>query len=643
MGHKIQIGTGPQGGEIDLEELLKSRLLLQANSGGGKSWCLRRISEQLFGHVPITIIDPEGEFATLREKFDFILVGKGGETPAFPPSASHVAEKLLELRASAVCDIYELKPHERHRWVRLFLEAIIDAPKNLWHPRIIIVDEAHIFAPEKGQGESEAFGSMVDLATRGRKRGLSAVFATQRLSKLAKNATAELLNRLVGPTFEDLDLDRAADILSVARGGRDLFNREMKTLPPGNFYGLGRAISKEMIKIQVGPVITTHPEMGTYTMEPPPTPEKIRSLLPMLADLPKMAEEKVRTEAELRGEIRALKVQLTDRPEVLPQKTEVLEIPIIKDDELKKLEELTALVDKKIVEFGDVGKLLSAAAASLHGMISQAIGPQGVKDLVLKAAMLRGNLRPPPSSPAVRAPDLFLNPLPAAAPVVVPPVAVAPAALAEAPVENAPAAEPEAADPFVLSPAAPQEPVSDQAAPTAPSVDAAAPVPVGELTRPQKAVLRALAEFLVIEVNKPSRHQVAGWLGIKVSGSFLNNLGALRARGLVNYDGMKLIITNEGLKEAPPIEVKPTSEDIFTHLLEAVSAPQQAMLKLLRENGGWMSRDDLARSLGVQVTGSFMNNLATLHTAELLDYGEGDMKKFVKIADWTMLSGNPAA
>ena len=34
---------------IDLNELIVSRMLIQANSGGGKSWAIRRIIEQAFG------------------------------------------------------------------------------------------------------------------------------------------------------------------------------------------------------------------------------------------------------------------------------------------------------------------------------------------------------------------------------------------------------------------------------------------------------------------------------------------------------------------------------------------------------------------------------------------------------------------
>lgn len=43
---------------------MDTRLLVQANSGGGKSWALWRFLEQTHGQVQHHVIDPEGEFAT---------------------------------------------------------------------------------------------------------------------------------------------------------------------------------------------------------------------------------------------------------------------------------------------------------------------------------------------------------------------------------------------------------------------------------------------------------------------------------------------------------------------------------------------------------------------------------------------------
>src|SRR3990167_6853883 len=175
--------------EMDLTKLIESKLLVQANSGGGKSWLLRRILEQSHGKVQQIILDPEGEFGTLREKYEYILCGKGQDAPAEPRSAAMLAIRLLETGVSAVIDLYELHPQERKHFVKLFLEAMINSPKNLWHPVMVVLDEAHVFVPEKG--ESEAAAAVIGFTSLGRKRGFGAVLATQRISKLAKDAAAE--------------------------------------------------------------------------------------------------------------------------------------------------------------------------------------------------------------------------------------------------------------------------------------------------------------------------------------------------------------------------------------------------------------------------------------------------------------------
>lgn len=42
---------------INVATLLETRLLVQASSGGGKSWALRRLLEQTANHVQHLIID----------------------------------------------------------------------------------------------------------------------------------------------------------------------------------------------------------------------------------------------------------------------------------------------------------------------------------------------------------------------------------------------------------------------------------------------------------------------------------------------------------------------------------------------------------------------------------------------------------
>lgn len=107
---------------INIQRLVETRLLLQANSGGGKSYALRKLCETTYGGPQQILIDVEGEFHSLREKYDYVLAGqKGGDCPADCKSAAMLARRLLELNVSAIIDIYELGA-QRQRFVRLFLE-----------------------------------------------------------------------------------------------------------------------------------------------------------------------------------------------------------------------------------------------------------------------------------------------------------------------------------------------------------------------------------------------------------------------------------------------------------------------------------------------------------------------------------------
>ncbi len=291
---------------IDLVRLISTRLLIQANSGGGKSWLIRRLLEQTYGKVQQLVIDLEGEFSTLREEYDYLLVGKEGEIPANIQTAELLAIKLLKLNVSTIIDLSELKHHERITFVKRFLDSLVNAPRELWHTCLVIVDEAHQFCPEGGKSESAS--SVIDLQTRGRKRGFCGVIATQRIAKLHKDAAAECNNVLVGRTVIDIDRKRASNDLGFTTKEQEL---SLKKLDDGEFFGYGPAISKDdYIKVKIGDVNTTHPEPGKNIIKASKTPENIKKLLKDVIDLPKEAEEELKTTKDFKNKIIELKKEL---------------------------------------------------------------------------------------------------------------------------------------------------------------------------------------------------------------------------------------------------------------------------------------------------------------------------------------------
>jgi DNA helicase HerA-like ATPase len=102
---KMNLGTWANGGDVklDLARLLLTRMLIQANSGNGKSWALRRLFERAAGLVQQIIVDPEGEFASLREKHDFVIIAATpSRTRAPPPCSRSGCSRPLNLYYTAL-------------------------------------------------------------------------------------------------------------------------------------------------------------------------------------------------------------------------------------------------------------------------------------------------------------------------------------------------------------------------------------------------------------------------------------------------------------------------------------------------------------------------------------------------------------
>ena len=252
----IDIGRGPDGQAIgvDLAELLATRLLVQGNSGSGKSHLLRRLLEECAGQVQQIIIDPEGDFVTLADAFGHVVIDAGAYSAR---EIEALAARVRQHRASVVLALDELEVEAQIRCAALFLTALFDAPREHWYPALVVVDEAQMFAPAAaGEMNDEArrltLSAMTNLMCRGRKRGLVGIVATQRLAKLAKNVAAEASNFLMGRTFLDIDMQRAADLLGMDRRQAE----RIRDLQRGQFLGLGPAISRRPVAVQVGAVRT---------------------------------------------------------------------------------------------------------------------------------------------------------------------------------------------------------------------------------------------------------------------------------------------------------------------------------------------------------------------------------------------------
>lgn len=581
---------------IDTDRLIETRLLVQANSGGGKSWALRRLLEQTHGSVQQLVLDVEGEFHTLREKLDYVIAGRdGGDCPAHPRAAATLAQRLVELGTSCILDLYELRVDERFEFVRRFLEAMMELPRNLWRPILVVIDEAHVFCPQHGEAQSAA--AVIDLCTRGRKRGFAAVLATQRLSKLHKDAAAECVNKLVGRCNLDLDVKRAAEELGLA--SRDE-QQALRRLRPGRFFAFGPALCDDVTAVDVGPVETTHPRAGERARPVPPPPEAVRALLSRLADVPKEAERDARTLDEALRRVRQLQDELRRAQAGAPSAAAASELVELRHSRDAALFELEKLRRKLAATRGDMSSAmaqLATTARSLGSTIEAIDSDAGDRKAfsAMKSAL------------AAAAHGI---PEPAAAPKLT-------------------AAESAARSSRRQLPARVFLPPDDGAA-------------AGEIDNPMQRILDAMAWLVAFGQVEPfERAPVAFLARYKPgTGAFQNALGRLRSASLVEYpeDG-KVRLRDGGRRLARPPSAPATVEDVHKAVLERIDGPMKRILRpLLDAHPTPLDRPILASRSGYQDgTGSFQNALGRLRSLGVIEYPQRGM---VGVRGWVFMEAS---
>lgn len=331
----------PNSLHVELENLLGSSLLVAANTRGGKSFLLRGLLEQTHGRVHQLVIDPEGQLHTLREKFAYVLAAvEGGDVPVTLSTARELPQRLMKLGANAIIDVSEMKKDVRDEYLRLFFEELVELPRALWHQVLVVIDEIHLVCPERGFDESVATRAVVDLASRGLKRGYSLVGATQRVAKFAKSASSDFSNRLFGRTVELVDRERMGKELGLPRKLWDTFQH----LRQGEFYASGPSFGDGVTLARAGPVLTLHPRAGQVAPPPAPTPDELKEVLAGLANLAQAAaeqEKEAKSREELEQQVRELKAQLlqarAERPAPPTPPPPPVEVPVLTEADRQEM------------------------------------------------------------------------------------------------------------------------------------------------------------------------------------------------------------------------------------------------------------------------------------------------------------------
>jgi len=280
--------------ELDSQELITGRTLLCSISRYGKTWTARRIVEQVFGKTGLILVDVEGEYSTLRDKFPFLIIGR--DVPLVPESAEFLADQILEHDLSAIIDGSDpqLDVAAFQEFLARFIDRFIAVETRARKPYLWILEEADELAPETGIARSICLGQVRKLVKKGGKRGLGTMVLTQRPAFVSKFVISQCPNKIIGRTEWPDDLAVLRKFGRIPEKLSDPESKDpyaLKSLDRGEFYVTGDFAERSEI-VKVGPVQTQH--LGATPLVVPPAPKELKDVLAQLSErLPKIIQEKL--------------------------------------------------------------------------------------------------------------------------------------------------------------------------------------------------------------------------------------------------------------------------------------------------------------------------------------------------------------
>jgi hypothetical protein len=185
-------GDAEPGTEVDLPvvDILTGRGFVTGKSGSGKSNTASVVIEKLLSNnFPVLIVDTDGEYYGLKERFELLHAGADDECD-IQVSSEH-AEKLaglaLEQNVPIILDVSGyLNEGDAQELVTEVAKNLFAKEKKLKKPFLMLVEECHEYIPEGG-GMDEAGKMLIKIGKRGRKHGLGIVGISQRPADVKKD------------------------------------------------------------------------------------------------------------------------------------------------------------------------------------------------------------------------------------------------------------------------------------------------------------------------------------------------------------------------------------------------------------------------------------------------------------------------
>jgi len=354
-----------------------------ARRGAGKTYTASKLCElMLDASAQIVALDPVGVWYGLRLAADGkgkgyqvpVFGGEHGDVPLEPRAGSLIADLIVDRSISAVLDVSNFRKNERKQFVTDFAEQLFHRKKTARSPIHFFLEESQVFVPEKiYRGEERMLGAFADIVKLGRNYGIGVSLISQRpqaVSKEVLNLTECLfVLQTTGPH------ERKAIEEWIKEKGLDA---DIKAELPHLEVGYAHVWSPQWLRIsktvKIAPKKTydasATPTLGMKAVKPKElTPVDVEEIRQAMADTVRRAEEN--DPAALKREIAQLKKQLQAKATPVEPKIERVEVPVLKDAQITRLEKACIRLSETGTQLVEVASEIKAAIQSLNGQRPQ--------------------------------------------------------------------------------------------------------------------------------------------------------------------------------------------------------------------------------------------------------------------------------
>jgi hypothetical protein len=579
------------------------------------------------------VLDPMGVFWGLRHSVDgtgpgiecVILGGPHGDIPIEPTSGEIVADLVIDEGVNTVID-FSRKPsgemwgkNEKVRFVtdyalRLFRRQGDLLPGNQRRePLLQILDEAARYIPQViphgAIALAECVGAWEQIGEEGRNIGLGVCFLTQRSARMNKSVS-ELADvmfafRTIGPNSLAAVMDWLGEHIEKSR------IREVASQVRELEVGQSLVVSPGWLRVEKVVKIRAR---ETFDSSATPKPGQRARKVTGHAAKPDLAKYRERMASTIE------KAKADDPKELRKQLAE-------KDSQIRRLEKggATKTVEKPVVDQAAIARAVKAETASLRRALEAAmkfiinISTQNFDVAGVDKAELERAVSAAVTKAAsmveqrLEARSKQLEILRANAQKIV--LALKNTLNDDTPVEISVGVTKN--EPFsVKAPAVRAEVVRRAVRPPEGSDS--------ELTGLPKRIVDSLAELEAIGIDRPTREQLAFYLGTSAGGGYMRNvLGQLQTSGRIQYpENGRVALTDEGRGLAAAVEPPVTLDEFHARVRKNLTGLHERIFNVLVS---WYpdsnTRETLAQAVGTSQDGGYFRNvIGQLSTAGLLEY-----------------------